>query len=112
VSRQLFPAGVAGLQIARDVAPFNPAEQVFRAMLDGWRNKQLSRTWPSRRSPAGSRSSAFRSFTGEDPWSWTVGDVDEFLLELRAAPARSRSATSGTPPRMSRKHPPARANAR
>jgi len=38
VTRQPRPAGTAGQQIARDVALFNPAEQVFQAMLDGWRN--------------------------------------------------------------------------
>jgi len=33
----------------------------------------------------------FRSFTGEDPWSWTVGDVDEFFMELRAVRSPSHS---------------------
>jgi integrase/recombinase XerC len=92
VSRQRGPAGAAGQQIARDVALFNPAEQVFQAMLDGWRNQQLSRnlafTTIARREQVVQR---FRSFTGEDPWSWTVGDVDEFFMELRAVRSASHS---------------------
>lgn len=70
MSGQLGPAGAAGQQIARDVALFNPAEQVFQAMLDGWRNQQLSRnlafTTIAKREKVIQR---FRSFTGEDPWS-------------------------------------------
>lgn len=92
VTRQPRPAGTAGQQIARDVALFNPAEQVFQAMLDGWRNQQLSRnlafTTIARREQVIQR---FRSFTGEDPWSWTVGDVDEFFMELRAVRSASHS---------------------
>ena len=146
MARQLVPAGAARQQIARDVALFNPAEQVFQAMLDGWRNQQLSRnlsfTTIARREQVIQR---FRSFTGEDPWAWTVGDVDEFFMELRAVRSASHStllayqnalrlflgyltdpaygwdqecvravrhppgpggATSGTPPRTSRRHEP------
>src|SRR5215208_1090349 len=92
VTRQPGPAGTAGQHIARDVALFNPAEQVFQAMLDGWRNQQLSRnlafTTIARREQVIQR---FRSFTGEDPWSWTVGDVDEFFMELRAVRSASHS---------------------
>lgn len=35
MTNQRGPAGAAVQQIARNVALFNPAEQVFQAMLDG-----------------------------------------------------------------------------
>jgi hypothetical protein len=88
--RALGPAGAAGRQIARNVALFNPAEQVFRPMLDGWRHQQPSRnpafTTIARREQVVQR---FRSFTAEAPWFLTVADVDEFFMELRAVRSAS-----------------------
>lgn len=90
------PAGSARLEIARGVALLNPAEQVFQAMLDGWRNQQLSRnlafTTIARREDVVER---FRTFTAEDPWLWTVADVDEFFMELRAVRSASHSTLLG-----------------
>lgn len=61
-------------------------------MLDGWRNQQLIRnlafTTIARREQVVQR---FRSFTGEDPWCWIVGDVDEFFMELRAVRSANHS---------------------
>ncbi|WP_406314610.1 hypothetical protein OHA77_39935 [Streptosporangium sp. NBC_01639] len=35
--------GAAGLHLVGGVALLRPEEQVFEAMLDGWRNQQLAR---------------------------------------------------------------------
>lgn len=89
---QRGPVGSAKMQLAAGVALLNPADQVFQAMLDGWRNQQLSRNLAfstiSRRERIVQR---FRSFTGEDPWLWSVGNVDEFFMELRAIRSASHS---------------------
>lgn len=77
--------GAAGLQLADGVSLLHPEDQVFEAMLDGWRNQQLSRnigfgTINSREGVV----RRFRNFAGEDPWNWQAADVDDFFTELRA----------------------------
>jgi integrase/recombinase XerC len=86
------PVGSARLELASGVYLLNPAEQVFQAMLDGWRNQQLSRnlafTTVARREQFVTR---FRAFTGSDPWLWTAADVDGFFLELRGVRSAAHS---------------------
>ncbi|WP_294943365.1 phage integrase N-terminal SAM-like domain-containing protein [uncultured Microbacterium sp.] len=60
----------------------NPEQQVFDAMMDGWRNQQLSRglreqTIQNRVATV----ARFREFADKPPWKWTVADVDEFTRE-------------------------------
>lgn len=73
-----------------------PSEQVFGAMLDGWRNQQLSRnlafTTIERREQFIRR---FRTFAADEPWEWTAATVDEFFMELRAVRGASRSTLLG-----------------
>ncbi|MEU7768965.1 hypothetical protein AB0B25_28235 [Nocardia sp. NPDC049190] len=62
-----------------------PEEQVFAAMLDGWRNQQLARTLAF--STIGSREKvlqAFIRYADAYPWHWTSAQVDEWLGDLRA----------------------------
>lgn len=73
-----------------------PAEQVFQAMLDGWRNQQLSRNLSfgtiAQREQVIRR---FRTFASAEPWEWTAGVVDEFFMELRAVRGASRATLLG-----------------
>jgi site-specific recombinase XerD len=59
-------------------------EQVFEAMLVGWRDQQLARNLRSetiRARLVGLR--RFQRFTNEWPWMWRPVDVEEFTAELR-----------------------------
>lgn len=76
------PAALRLLTSASNVALANPEEQVFNAMIEGWRNQQLSRglreqTIRNRTATV----SRFRDFVDKPPWRWTVADVDEFTAE-------------------------------
>lgn len=86
-ARALIPSGVALL---------NEAETVWAAMLDGWKAQQISRnlalsTVESRRAVA----ERFRGHAETYPWEWTVQQVDEFFMELRAVRRASRSTVLG-----------------
>jgi integrase/recombinase XerC len=77
--------GSATLQLADGVALLRPDEQVFAAMLRGWRNQQLARnlgfgTIERRENVV----RAFTAFTNTFPWAWTPQLVDEWLGDLRA----------------------------
>ena len=82
---QDFEASPAALRLitsASNVALANPEAQVFSAMIDGWRNQQLSRglreqtirNWTA-------TVTRFRDFVDKPPWRWTVADVDEFTAQ-------------------------------
>jgi len=76
------PAALRLLTSASNVALANPEQQVFDAMMDGWRNQQLSRglreqTIQNRVATV----ARFREFADKPPWKWTVADVDEFTRE-------------------------------
>jgi hypothetical protein len=43
VGRNGLAAGAAGLHLVDGLSLLRPEEQVFTAMLDGWRNQQLAR---------------------------------------------------------------------
>lgn len=77
--------GSAGLQLAAGVGLLRPEEQVFTAMLDGWRNQQLARNLAF--STINGREKTVAAFAGhadEFPWLWTPTMVDEWLGDLRA----------------------------
>lgn len=62
-----------------------PEEAVWRGMLDGWRNEQLSRglafSTIQQREDTVSR---FQASLDSYPWSWTAADVDEYFMTKRA----------------------------
>jgi site-specific recombinase XerD len=78
-------AGAAQLELVRGVVPLHPEEVIFAAMLRGWRAQQAARGL--REDTIGPRERLMRrfgDFTGEYPWAWTAGQVDEWSLSLTA----------------------------
>lgn len=77
--------GAARLQLVDGVPLLRPAEQVFDAMLDGWRNQQLARnlavgTVEGRRAMVRAFAAAANAF----PWQWMPQMLDEWLGDLRS----------------------------
>jgi integrase/recombinase XerC len=84
--------GVARLHLADGVPLLRPEEQVFTAMLDGWRNQQLARNLAF--STIEGRERVVRAFavhTDAFPWQWTPLLVDEWYTDLRAVRGLRRS---------------------
>ncbi|OXM60473.1 integrase [Amycolatopsis vastitatis] len=78
-------AGSAGLHLATGVPLLHPEEQVFAAMLDGWRNQLLARNLARSTVESGLR--VVRQFgdrCGTYPWLWTPQLADEWFADLRA----------------------------
>jgi hypothetical protein len=70
-----------------------PEEQVFSAMLDGWRNQQLARNLAF--STVEGRERVVRAFAAHAdafPWQWTPLLVGEWCTDLRAVQGLRRSA--------------------
>jgi integrase/recombinase XerC len=81
---------VAG--VAAGVPLLHPDEQVFAAMLEGWRAQQLARNLAP--ATAGRREAMVRAFAAHAdamPWAWGPGMVDEWLGELRGVKGLRRS---------------------
>ncbi len=88
--------GSADLQLADGVRLLRPDEQVFTAMLDGWRNRQLARN--SSFGTVESRQRSVRAFAEHAqvlPWRWTPQLVDEWCTDLRAVRRVRRSTLRG-----------------
>ena len=84
--------GVARLHLADGVPLLRPEEQVFSAMLDGWRNQQLARNLAF--STVEGRERVVRAFAVHAdafPWQWTPLLVDEWCTDLRAVRGLRRS---------------------
>ena len=82
--------GSAGLHLAAGVPLLHPGEQVFAAMLDGWRAQQLARNLAA--ATAGRREAMVRAFAAHAdafPWQWGPHMLDEWLGER---PRRFRTA--------------------
>lgn len=80
-----FAPGAVGLHLIGDLPLLRPEEQVFTAMLDGWRNQQLARNLAF--STIEGREKAVRAFVlhaDAFPWSWTPQMVDEWMGDLRS----------------------------
>jgi len=77
--------GAARLQLVDGVPLLRPAEQVFDAMLDGWRNQQLARNLAAS-TVEGRRATvrAFAAATNAFPWQWLPQMLDEWLGDLRS----------------------------
>lgn len=77
--------GAARLHLADGVALLRPEEQVFEAMLGGWRNQQLARNLAlSTIEKRAGRLRAFFEYVGAFPWQWTPQHADEWFGDLRA----------------------------
>ena len=89
--------GAAGLQLGRDgVALLHPQEQVFDAMLAGWRNQQLARQLAF--ATVEQRQRAVRAFAAHAeafPWLWTPQLVDDWMTDLRAVRGLRASTLRG-----------------
>jgi integrase/recombinase XerC len=84
--------GSAALHLVDGLSLLRPEEQVFIAMLDGWRNQQLARNLAF--STIGGRERAVRAFTAYAdtfPWYWTAQHIDEWLGDLRSVHNAKRS---------------------
>ena len=65
--------GVASLQLAGGARLLRPDEQVFAAMLEGWRAQQLARNLAF--GTIGGREAAVRAFARHAdafPWAWSA----------------------------------------
>ena len=85
VSRGLAVPGAVRLHLADGVPLLRPEDQVFQAMLDGWRNQQLARNLA--RSTVEGREATVKAFAGyvsAYPWVWAPAMVDEWLGDLRS----------------------------
>ena len=83
---------MARLHLADGVPLLRPEEQVFSAMLDGWRNQQLARNLAF--STVEGRERVVRAFAVHAdafPWQWTPLLVDEWCTDLRAVRGLRRS---------------------
>jgi integrase/recombinase XerC len=90
-SRGLAP-GAVRLHLAEGVPLLRPDEQVFTAMLEGWRNQQLARNL-ARSTVEGRESTvrAFAAYVSAYPWAWAPAMVDEWLGDLRSLRDLKRS---------------------
>ena len=62
--------GSAGLHLAAGVPLLHPDEQVFAAMLEGWRAQRWPGTWRRPRPPAEAMVRAFAAHADAFPWQW------------------------------------------
>lgn len=90
------PSWSASKVLEGGVVLLRPDQQVFEAMLQGWRRQQVARnlnfaTVDARQDLV----RRFQAFTNEYPWSWTPGAVDEWMEELRCVRKASRSTVRG-----------------
>lgn len=76
VASQLFVVGASVL--------LRPDEQVFEAMLGGWRDQQLSRNLSTDTITARvDLVRRFQRFVNDWPWTWQARDLEEFTAEVR-----------------------------
>jgi integrase/recombinase XerC len=88
--------GAARLHLADGVPLLRPDEQVFTAMLAGWRNQQLARNLALATIAARERAArAFAVHADAYPWTWSPVLLDEWLGDLRAVRGLRRSTLRG-----------------
>ena len=90
------PAGAAELVLVDGIALLRPEEQVFEAMLLGWRNQGLARNL----APATVRARewqvrAFGTHSSALPWQWMPQHADDWFADLRAVRHCTRSTVRG-----------------
>ena len=78
-------AGAAHLELVSGVARLRPEDAMLEAMLSGWRAQQVARGLREDSIvPRERLIRRFGEFTGEYPWRWEPGHVDEWSLALTA----------------------------
>jgi integrase/recombinase XerC len=85
-------AGSASLCLADGVPLLHPEDQVFEAMLRGWRNQQMARNLAP--STVDSREHQVRAFMRNAdvyPWLWSSTMADEWFGDLRGVRHVGRS---------------------
>ena len=78
-------AGSARLELVSGVVQLRPEDAMLEAMLSGWRAQQAARGL--REDTVADRERLVRrfgEFTGEYPWAWSPGHMDEWSLHLTA----------------------------
>lgn len=82
----------AAIHLVDGLALLRPEEQVFAAMLEGWRRQQLARNLAL--STIDGRAKAVQAFArhaDEPPWRWSAAQIDEWCGDLRAVRNCKRS---------------------
>ena len=95
VSQGAVP-GAVRLHLADGVPLLRPDEQVFQAMLDGWRNQQLARNLA--RSTVEGREGTVKAFAGyvsAYPWAWTTETPNYAVRDGPGAPV-TRAVTASS----------------
>jgi site-specific recombinase XerD len=88
--------GSAALVLVGGIALLRPEEQVFAAMLEGWRHQQMARNLAL--TTVESRTTVVRAFATHAacyPWQWTAQLLDEWCTDLRAVRHLRRSTLRG-----------------
>ena len=89
-------AGSARLVLVDGVALLHPEDQVFQAMLLGWRNQGLARNLaPSTVQAREAQVRAFAAHANLFPWQWTAQVADEWFGDLRSVRRCTRSTVRG-----------------
>jgi integrase/recombinase XerC len=93
VAQERRVAGSAALQLVEGVSLLRPEEQMFTAMLEGWRSQQVARnlaltTIEGRRA----RVQALTEHANAFPWQWTAAMVDDWCADLRSVHHLKRSS--------------------
>ena len=89
-------AGSARLVLVDGVALLHPEDQVFKAMLLGWRNQGLARNLaPSTVQAREAQVRAFAAHANLFPWQWTAQVADEWFGDLRSVRRCTRSTVRG-----------------
>ena len=91
------------MHLAAGVPLLHPDEQVFAAMLEGWRAQQLARNLAP--ATAGRREAMVRAFAAHAdamPWRWGPQMLDEWLGELRGVKGCAGRRSGPTPRRCRR----------
>ncbi|MFE1444079.1 tyrosine-type recombinase/integrase [Streptomyces sp. NPDC058739] len=84
--------GSARLHLIDGLPLLRPDEQVFEAMIKGWRNQQLARNLsPGYVDDQERTVRAFTRHADAMPWQWTPQHVDEWSADLRAVHGCVRS---------------------
>jgi integrase/recombinase XerC len=78
-------AGAAHLELVPGVVQLRPEDAMVEAMLRGWRAQQAARGLQEGTiGPRERLVRRFLAFTGEYPWQWGPGHVEEWTLSLTA----------------------------
>jgi integrase/recombinase XerC len=93
VVRRGFEApGSARLELVSGVLLLHPEDAVLDGMLDGWEKQQLGRRLePDTIRDRQSVVRRFVDFSGEYPWNWTAGHMDEWSATLISEGGRAKS---------------------